>query len=156
MALKPDRRVIQDNVFFFMNHVAERGGIVVAKTFGSGIATDQSSAVVEYSSSTSGAQPIGLLLNEVVDVDLTRQMQNFHKDEVQKGSKVTLLQIGEVVTNLLHSGITVAAGEKAYLHDEGRITNSQTDLGANLSPQVGLFLSKKDEDGYARVYINIR
>lgn len=155
MGLKPDRRVIWDNDNFFMNHVATRGGVVCINTAGSGAALDQSQSTVHYDSTPSGALPVGLLLQDVVNKDLTQTPQNLHKNEVQVGSKVALVIKGEVVTDVLHSGITVSAGDKAYLHLEGRITNSQTALGATLSPQVGLFLSTKDEDGYARVKIDL-
>lgn len=155
MGLKPDRRVIHDNQIYFMNHVATRGGIVCINTAGSGAATDQSLSTVHYDSTPSGATPVGLLLQDVVNKDLTQTPQNFHKDEVQVGGKVNIMFQGEVVTDVLKSGITVSAGDYAYLHNEGRITNNQTELGATISLKVGKFLSTKDEDGFARVKIEL-
>jgi len=150
MALKPDRVEAYTDVSFFMNEVGERGGIVVHSTAGSGAAMDDANAVVEYAADQSGTNPAGLLLCDVVDLDLTRQHINFHKDEVQKGSKVTLLRQGFVVTDMIVSGVSPTAGEPAYYGAEGLLTNVDTN-----STQVGRWLSEKDSEGYAKVDINI-
>lgn len=153
MSLKPDRRQLHDDISFFCNQTATRGGIVSFLTAGSGNAMDQAEAVVEYKASASGSKPVGILLNDVVNLDLTRQKSNSHKDEVQLGSKVTVLMKGWVVTDHLTSGITVSAGDPAYNGTDGRITN--VNAGAIATPIVGVFLSKKDEDGFAKVSINL-
>lgn len=153
MGLKPDRRVVHDNTIFFMNQVATRGGVVCISTVGSGAGLDQSTSVVHYDSTPSGATPVGVLLQDVVNKDLTQTPQNLHKDEVQLGSKVAIVVKGEVVTNMLASGITVSAGDSAYLGVEGLITNVNT--GAVASPKVGKFYTAKDEDGYARVQVDL-
>ena len=70
MALKPDRIEIYTDISFFMNTVAERGGVVSVVTSGSGVSMDDANAVVEYADSASGAA-LGILLNDVVDKDLT-------------------------------------------------------------------------------------
>jgi len=150
MALKPDRVEAYTDISFFMNETGERGGIVVHSTAGSGSAMDDSNAVVEYVADQSGTNPAGLLLCDVVDLDLTRQHINFHKDEVQKGSKVTLLRQGFVVTDMIVSGVSPSAGEPAYYGAEVLLTNVSTN-----STQVGRWLSAKDSEGYAKVDINI-
>ena len=94
MALKPDRIELLTNVSFFMNTTAERGGVVSAVTSGSGVSMDDALAVVGYAAAASGAQPVGLLLNDVVNLDLTRQHINWHRDEVQVGGKVVVRQYG--------------------------------------------------------------
>ena len=99
--------------------------------------------------SASGAAALGVLLNDVVDIDQTRQHLNWHKDEVQKGSKVTILTKGFVVTDKI-SG-TPTAGQTAYLSASGLIKGTQ-DTGA---PAIGRFLSTKDADGYAKVAVNL-
>ena len=101
MALKTDRSTLQTDISFFMNEAATRGGVACLSTGGSGAAMDQGEALVTYAALPSGKVPVGLLLNDMVDVDLLRQHVNQHKDEVQKGNKVTLLQKGYVVTNNL-------------------------------------------------------
>ena len=117
MALKSDRIEAYTDISYFCNDTtAERGGIVVHATgvaTGSGVAMDDSNAVVTYAAVASGRVPAGLLLNDVVNLDLTRQHINWHKDEVQTGSKVTLLRQGQVTTNMLAAGVTVGPGSGA-------------------------------------------
>jgi hypothetical protein len=151
MALKPDRlETVTDVSFFSSSAIAERGGIASISSEGSGVAMDDANSVVAYAAAASGAKPVGVLLNDVVDLDLTRQHINYHKDEVQKGGKVTLLQVGQVTTDQI-SG-TPAAGDVAYVAASGLIGND-SDSGNNA--QIGRFLSKKDSDGYAKVAVNI-
>jgi hypothetical protein len=156
MALKPDRQEHRTDISFFMNEVAERGLIVVHSTVGSGAAMDSSDAVVIIPAA-SGADvvsghPAGLLLNDVVNLNLTRQHINFHKDEVQLGSKVTLLREGFVVTDQVSGAANAVPGEPAFYHLGGVIV-PQSVYGS--STQVGRFLSEPDTDGFAKVEIHI-
>ena len=80
MALKGDRYEFETTIDFFMNEVAERGGVVTLSTAGSGAALDQSAALVTYAAAQSGQVPIGILLNDMVNIDQTRQHINFHKN----------------------------------------------------------------------------
>jgi hypothetical protein len=151
MALKSDRIEAYTDISYFCNDsTAERGGVVVHSTGGSGVAMDDSNAVVTYSSSPSGTKPAGLLLNDVVSLDLTRQHINWHKDEVQTGSKVTLLRQGQVTTNMVVSGVSPTAGADAYYGTDGKLTTVSTN-----SVKVGRFMGAKDADGYVKVDINI-
>lgn len=152
MALKPDRIELLTDVSFFMNTVAERGGVVsvVTATTGVGVSMDDANAVVEYAAGVSGSKPVGVLLNDVVDYDLTRQHINWYRDEMQKGGKVTLLRNGQVTTNMLVAGVTPAAGDNAYVGVSGLIGTDDTD-----SVKIGQFLSGKDTDGYAKVSVNL-
>ena len=111
---------------------------------------DDANAVVAYAAVASGAKPVGVLLNDVVDLDLTRQHINWHKDEVQVGGKVTVLRNGQVTTNSLVAGITPTVGTPAYVGASGLIGTSSTN-----AVQIGSFLSAKDADGYAKVSVNI-
>lgn len=155
MALKPDRIETQTDISFFMTTVvrSERGGVVSVDSSGSGVSMDDGNAVVAYAAAASGALPVGVLLNDVVNYDLTRQHINWHKDEVQSGSKVAVLRIGQVTTDVIATGTSAAvtAGAAAYLADGGEISPDQC-VGC---PKVGQFLSGKDADGYAKVSINI-
>lgn len=154
MALKPDRIESHTDISYFMNEVAERGVIVVHETSTSGLgpAMDDADAVVRLPNNTggSGEQPAGLLLNDVVNLDLTRQHINWHQDEMQIGGKVTLLRQGQVTTNMIESGVNPAPGDKAYFTIDGELSTTSTN-----STQVGRFLSSKDSDGYAKVDVNI-
>ncbi len=158
MALKTDRSTLQTDISFFMNEAATRGGVVALSTGGSGAAMDQGSALVTYAGLPSGKVPVGLLLNDMVNIDLTRQHLNQHKDEVQKGGKVTLLQKGYVVTNSLE-GTSPSAGDAAFLAHSGNLSvadlsNDDTDADGS-TRVVGRFLSGVDEGGYAKVFIDL-
>lgn len=150
MALKSDRVELLTDISFFMNSVAERGGVVSAVgNGGAGAAMDDADAVVEYAADPSGALPIGILVNDVVNLDLTRQHINWHKDEVQLGGKVTVLRQGQVLTNLVDG--TPAAGADAYVAASGYISTTQ----ASGAVKIGQFLGATDSDGYAKVSVNL-
>ena len=152
MALKPDRVELLTDVSFFMNTTAERGGVisVVTATSGVGVSMDDANAVVAYAAVASGSKPVGLLLNDVVNLDLTRQHINWHKDETQVGGKVTVLRVGQVTTNMLVAAITPSAGADAYVGASGLIGTSSTN-----AVKIGQFLSAKDTDGYVKVSVNL-
>ena len=150
MALKSDRIELLTDVSFFMNTTATRGGVVSVNvaTSGVGVSMDDANAVVAYAAAASGSLPVGILLNDVVNIDLTKQHINWHKDEVQVGGKVTLLRNGQVTTNFLAG--TPAAGAKAYVGASGNISTSSTN-----AVEIGQFLSATDADGYAKVSVNL-
>ena len=157
MALKTDRSVLDTDISFFMNEAATRGGVASVSTGGSGAAMDQGEALVTYAALPSGKVPVGLLLNDMVNIDLTRQHLNQHKDEVQKGGKVTLLRKGYVVTDNIQG--SPSAGDPAYVAHSGNLaasdlSNDDTDTDGS-TRLVGRFLSSKDQDGYAKVYIDL-
>ena len=165
MALKADRHEAITDISFFMNETAERGLIVVHSTAGSGSAMDDSNALVTVPTTASGTFPAGLLLNDMVNIDLTRQHLNQHQDEVQKGGKVTLLKEGWVVTNKLEVNSKPTVGAAAYYASSGLLSTTNPvgrddDITANTIASVqdslvGRFLSTEDADGYAKVYIDI-
>jgi hypothetical protein len=157
MALKSDRVEAYTDISFFCNDsTAERGCMAVHSTGGSGVAMDDSLAVVTtVVASPSGTKPAGLLLNDVVNLDLTRQHINWHKDEVQTGSKVALLRQGQVTTNSVVSGVTPAIGEDAYYGVNGKFTNVSSAGATSSGVKVGRFISVLDSDGYIKVDVNI-
>ena len=156
MALKPDRVESFTDVSFFMNTTGDRGGVVVYSGAGGvGSSMDDADAVVIYpTGSPAGTAPAGVLLNDVVNLDLTRQHINWHKDEVQQGGKVTLLQVGQVTTDSVTGAI--AAGEPAFVGASGLFTaTAPTDVDSELAQaRVGTFLSSRDSDGYVKVAVN--
>lgn len=157
MALKSDRIEAYTDISYFCNDSsAERGVVAVHSTGGSGVAMDSSLAVVTATiAAPSGTKPAGLLLNDVVSLDLTRQHINWHRDEVQTGSKVTLLRQGQVTTNMVVSGVAPTIGQDAYYGVNGKLTNVSTAGATSSGVKVGRFLSVLDADGYIKVDINI-
>jgi hypothetical protein len=147
MALKGDRHELDTDISFFMDVEAEKGELVHLSTGGSGAAMDNSSALA-VTATGDGDQPLGILLNDVVDIDQTRQHLNWHKDEVQKGGKVTILTKGWVVTDKVTG--TPAAGAVAYVNADGTVGAISGGSSA-----VGRFLGSVDSDGYIKVSINL-
>ena len=148
MALKGDRNVLETDISFFINVTAEKGQLVSLSTGASGAGMDNSAALATTASGTGGTSPLGIILNDVVDIDQTRQHINWHKDEVQKGGKCTILRKGTIVTDQVTG--TPAAGDTAYV-------NASATVGTPVdsSAAVGKFLSSKGADGYAKVAINL-
>lgn len=166
MALKPDRDVLQYDVSYFSRTVMERGGIVcqtpqsltVSNVPGSGAAMDTSAQKVAYASGISdisGVLPVGILLNDVVNIDQSRQILNVYKSEAQVGDKVTIAKKGVFVTNMITSNsATGTVPINAYLYASGLLTD-KAGYAASGCPLVGQFLSRADSDGYAKVQINL-
>ena len=147
MALKSDRFELQTDISFFYNAGTATRGCVVAHggTAGSGAAMDQGANLAVKSVS---AVPLGILMNDVVNKDLTRTHLNQHKDEVQKGGKITILRKGYVVTNAITGTPTAGGAAYASPADAGNVDTSGT-------YQIGRFLGTKDEDGYVKVEVNL-
>ena len=182
MALKPDRSVVgnQTDISYFYNSTAEKGEVLVYSTAGSGAAMDDANAVVTRpSADPSGEIWAGILLNDVVNKDLTQTHINFQKDEVQQGGKVTLLTGPSViVTDMIESGQAPTIGQPLYFRLATHNATDETNRGvlsttavedsgagvgavmvanraANLhNYQVGIALSVVDADNYLKVEIN--
>lgn len=164
MALKGDRYELQVDISFFNNGLpVTRGGVACFTTVGSGGAMDQSQAVVGYPNSSSGAFPVGLQLNDIVNIDLTRQHINWYRDEAIVGSKVAIGRKGYWVTNSIIAGAApIAFGDMAVLCSSGQLTNlpGSAEWGGSpwnkaLNPKVGKWTSTTDEDGYAKIELSL-
>ena len=175
MALKPDRSIVgnQTDISFFYNSTAEKGEVLVFSTGGSGAAMDDATAVVTRpSANASGEIFAGVLLNDVVNKDLTQTHINFHKDEMQQGGKVTLARAPAIiVTDMIESGQSPSIGQTLYFRlattngdttTRGVLTTTAvTDSGAPPAAggalanifkyQVGTALSVVDADNYLKV-----
>src|SRR6056300_1778493 len=126
MALKADRYEESTDISYFMTAATgDRGGVVCLDLLSaSGAAMDQGDNTVSYQQAAASDVPVGVLLNDVVNKDLTRTHLNQYKDEVQLGGKVTVLTRGWVVTSNITG--SPAAGDVAYADaaTAGNITNS--------------------------------
>lgn len=157
MALKGDRHEADTDISHFYNAgTATRGGVVCLDAVNaSGAAMDQGANQVKYKQVTAADVVMGILLNDVVNKDLTKERLNEYKDEVQKGGKVTVLTKGWVVTSNITG--TPAPGDVAYADDTtaGNVGNA-SDLGYSSGVlAVGRFGSNKDSDGYAKLHVNL-
>ena len=180
MALKTDRSIVgnQTDISYFYNSTAEKGEVLVFSTAGSGAAMDDANAVVTRpSANVSGQIFAGILLNDVVNKDLTQTHINFHKDEVQQGGKVTLLRgPAVIVTDMIESGQSPTLGQSLYfrlythnttdqtnrgvlsttaVNDSGVLPGNATVAKANYAAnqhkyQIAQALSVKDADGYIK------
>ncbi len=149
--LKPLRNVRHDTIGYYCNQVADRGRVMIYDTTASGLGgMDEANAYVIMPTS-SGGVPAGVLMNDVVDVNLSRYKLNEHKDEVQKNSKVRLAKVGMLVTNCVVAGVNPVAGSGAYFTTSGEFTMT----AGGTHSLVGRFDSSKDSDGYCRVEINL-
>lgn len=156
MALKADRYEESTDISYFMTAATgDRGGVVCLDLLSaSGAALDQGDNTVSYQAAATTDVPVGILLNDVVNKDLTRTHLNQYKDEVQLGGKVTVLTRGWVVTNKVTG--TPAAGDLAYASETiGEISTVAADAEASGNLAIGRFMSAKDADGYAKVYVNL-
>tara|TARA_Y100000004_G_scaffold179982_1_gene224137 strand:+ start:65 stop:559 length:495 start_codon:yes stop_codon:yes gene_type:complete len=159
MALKADRYEESTDIsHFYTAGAVARGGVVCLDVLSaSGAAMDQGDNTVSYQQAATSDVPVGILLNDVVNKDLTRTHLNQYKDEVQLGGKVTVMTRGWVVTNMIDG--TPGPGDLAYASDgggtAGYLSNSAADADASGNLAVGRFMSAKDADGYAKVYVNL-
>jgi hypothetical protein len=163
--LKPDRSIdMVTDISYFMNTVGERGGVVCAATgtgqFGTGASMDDANNVVAYltHADVSGKYPIGILAQDVVNIDQTKQVVNFLRDEAQVGSKVTIYRKGFVVTDMIAAGSATGTvfPIPAYAGGNGLLVGN----GANFTTasgyrQVGMFMGRVDSDGFVKVYIDV-
>src|SRR5688500_18725704 len=123
MALKPNRNIRHDSIGFYCNEVAERGRAMVYDASTSGLGgLDEAGALVKMpTGSVSLTAVAGILMNDVVDVDLSRYRLNEHQDEVQKNSKVRLAKVGFVTTNCIVAGVNPVAGSGCYATTSGEM-----------------------------------
>jgi hypothetical protein len=154
MALKSNRFEESTDISFFYNAgTATRGGVVVLdNTNASGAALDQGANLVKYAQVTSTSVPVGILLNDVVNKDLTKTHLNQQKNEVQKGGKVTVLTRGWIVTNMIDGNPTPGQACFASSGTAGYVSATSA-VGGALG--IGRFMSNKDADGYAKVFVNL-
>lgn len=152
--LKADRVVIETDITLTCESAAEHGVVLCHKTAGSGTGMGDLAGKADLYSSPSGKKVAGLLMGDVVDVDLTRYHLNFHKDEVAVGGRVCLLRKGTVVTDQVTG--TPTMGSPAYLTADGVLTPTVSATGGTVAtPKVGEFKGGVDEAGFVRVDINL-
>ncbi len=150
MGLKPLRSTVYDDISMYLNSVIERGGVLIYDVSTStGLGDMDDAGALAKVPTDSGGNPIGVLMDDMVDIDQSRFALNMHQNEVQKNSKVSILKKGFVRTNWLLAGQVPIPGSGAYFTTSGQFTMSTA------STRVGTFASGKDADGYVKVEINL-
>lgn len=154
MALRMDRQIDATELGYYITSVTNRGVVVSVVTAGSGVDLDNPLNVASATASASGASPLGVLLNDFVNIDLTRTPLNWHKDQSQIGSKGTILRKGWCVTDQIIG--TPTAGQHAILTVSGQVSGvPQYTLNTLTNPKVGRWLSSQDEAGFARLEVDL-
>jgi len=170
MGLKADRYIRSDRIDVYLNEAATRGHIVTKSTLASGVALDNVANLGTLAANPSGTRPLGVLLGDMVDIDVTREFLNTQQDKTVKGGKMRLVTEGWIVTDEIGVG-TVTAGEAAYVGASGQFASASMienwtggvgvpnppteETNATSFPMVGRFDTSKDQNDYARITINI-
>ena len=93
-----------------------------------------------------GGHPIGLLLNDVVEIDLTRCHLRSYDDQSLVGGKVRVMVQGTAIVGPCEG--TPEIGDPIYYNEEGYMTTEPC------SQRVGTCLSRTCEDGFLKVEIS--
>lgn len=151
MAIKNTDYSAERHVNYFASGTFDDGVcLIMATGTYSGAALEHANRYAYAASNGSGAVALGVSESKVVNYDLTRQKLNpFNPNEVQTGSKVSIIKHGWVNTNYI-SG-TPTPGQTAYLAANGYMSATQL----TGYPTVGKFLTAKDGNGYATVQIDL-
>lgn len=136
MSLKPIRQVEQVNVDFICPFTQERGGIA-SLLVASGM------YMASYAYSASGARPLGIQLNDLQNIDLSRQIDPRRLEMTDFPCGIVGLSMqGDYTTDWIYPVGTITTGDIAYVGPSGMFTNDSS-LGGN---EVGKFLSSVVSD----------
>ena len=156
MTIKSDRDILVDRIDCYIDEAASQGKIASFSTTASGVALDNPAQLVTVAADASGVAVAGIVMNHVVDIDTTRAFLNTQKDEMDAGGKVNLAKQGWIVTDDIVG--TPTAQESAYVGASGSFATDAEMLllGAIGDFQsIGKFDTIKDENGYARITLDI-
>jgi hypothetical protein len=146
MALKGKREVLQTNIGWkIADGVSAERGVILCATITDGTCQLITGTV------KAGARPIGMLMDDVENLDFTSSPQVFVRNVVPQGSEVSILTKGRVKTNMLTGAAAPSGGMKAYLAQSGLV---QSAAGSGIV--VGWFEGRKDADGYVDLYVDIQ
>lgn len=142
--LKADRICNYTDCRFFMNETAERGMVVSADPNNENCVRKQQG----------NEKPLGILLNDVVSFDFTRQLYIPWFDEIAMGGKVEVVTDGEVTIKCECPAGGIKPNDYIYSYKgtpygEGKYSSFCMD------PRIGTSLSYSDEDGYVKIQLDI-
>lgn len=146
MALGPNRQVFQTTIDYAVNAATARGGILCAST---------TAGQAEYLTSPTGAAvyPIGILLDDVEDMNFDRHPEYLQREVVDIGSTVGIANKGVFQVDLIVG--TPTQGQPAYLHPNGYVGATQLTDGVYTAPLIGKFRSAKDANGFAMLLVDL-
>lgn len=156
MALGEYRQVLATDMNFTVDAAAERGGVLCAA----------SGAIASYVTSitSSGVTPIGILLEDIEELNPMKHPMYYQRCVSDVGSKVGIMTKGECVTDFIdgYAKPHIDAGDKAFLTHSGLLTIRALAPGvtggaggSGLGIEVGRFLSTIDSNGFVKVSINL-
>lgn len=91
---------------------------------------------------------IGISLNDVVDIDLTKQRLNYTRDEVQVDGKIKILTKG--IASICLPYDSIPKGQNLYMSSKGTMTWRKE------GPKFGKTLTKQDKDGRVQIKVKVR
>lgn len=163
--LNPDRNPVLESIAYFMLSTGDAGRIAFQYPVGSGSQAlgnglDSTNNKIEYVNAAghlvSGRKPVGMVLQNVVNIDFSRQELNRYSNDRQVNSKVLVGVIGEYSTNCwgpsqLNTGVSLPAN--VYAGPSGCLYTDNYSVSGY--PLVGKALTGKDANGFAMVRIDI-
>lgn len=159
MALKSDRNIVDWDLAYYCDTTASKGMLAFHTTntgpSPSGGFMDQGEAVVTFPANPSGHTPLGFLLDDVVNQDLTQQHLDHNRAVVQVGSKVSIATRGWLCTDKIQGtpsgGMLCLPGGTGHVTTDGHVNG----VAASGLVAVGRFMGAKDADGFAKVSFNL-
>lgn len=153
MALRPDRVIEMTDCTHTIAAIASKGVVLCYSTAGSGVALGDSHGVLQLASSASGLRVAGILLQDVVNIDETRNHINWNKEEQNINDFIDVATRGWVHTDKYTGSPT--EGNKAYLTSNGTVTPTVSSTGGvAATPLVGEFGGSPDELGFVKLKFN--
>src|ERR1700690_3481082 len=117
MALRPDRHLEVSECTHQIGVVASKGQVAVFNVAGSGASLGTTAGTVTIAANPSGNIPAGMLLQDVVNLDLTRFHENWNKQEININDFCDLARRGWFVTDQIIG--TPTEGSPGYLSSSG-------------------------------------
>lgn len=139
-----DQALNRTNLRFFCDDVVAKGSVVELADMHPGVSGETFPVVRPGYHS---GQPMGVILNDVVNKDLTRCHLNWNSGEVQVGGKVSICQEGWLTIGSFDNH--VKAGSIIYYDKEGLPTTRDT------GRSIGRAMSSSDADGFVQVRVQL-
>jgi len=148
MAMSPSRAPLEDTVRYALNEVAERGLICCLVP-----GTTANGEVTVAAVPTGTITPVGILLDDIEDMNYDRHGEYLNRNVSDVGSVVGIATKGVYETDRING--TPVQGNPAYLHTAGYVSATRLTDGITPAPQVGYFMSVKNANGFAAVKIDL-